>query len=334
MTIFLTVLKIIGIVLLVLLCLILAAVLLVLFVPVRYQADGAYREKPEAKLQITWLLHLLTVRAAFDGSFAYSLRIAGIRLFPKAADRAAKAADAPVSAAEKAAKEETRASEEVVNAGGTGANADGGREENKDASYSSVPEAEPEKSTAAQQQGGGTKQSAGSVREERQDGPAANAEKSQKQPLSDKVYVFFRKIRDKLETICDKIRNIEEIISYYTGVLQREETKQAVRLVLNQLMKIMRHVLPRKMDVRLVIGTGDPASTGQIMALQGMLYPILQDRVCIVPDFEEKHVEGTFHIKGHITVFRLLVCALRVVISKNFRQLIRLLRKKGGNIDG
>lgn len=347
MTIFLTVLKIIGIVLLALLCLILAVVLLVLFVPIRYRADGAYQEKLEAKVQVTWLMHLLAVRAAFDDGLSYSVKAAGIRLLPKAV-RPPEDGESPEDSESPKDSEspEDSKSPEAAKSSKTGDSSKGGEFsggdstlKNSEESVSGKEEAQAAAATPGQKPEGeseavlpheGTAESVseGADAKKADAEHSAAADSTQKQTLSDKVYAFFRKSEDKLEGICDKIKNVQETVSYYVRILEKEETKQAVSLVWKQLLKIIKHVLPRKMDICFVIGTGDPASTGQIMALQGMLYPILRERIRIVPDFEDKHVEGTFHIQGRITVLCLLACALRIIISKNFRRLIRLLRKK------
>ena len=56
MSVFLTVLKVIGIILLVILALILLVLSLVLFVPFTYGVKGSYREKdPEGEARFSWL---------------------------------------------------------------------------------------------------------------------------------------------------------------------------------------------------------------------------------------------------------------------------------------
>ncbi|MCD8074167.1 MAG: DUF2953 domain-containing protein [Lachnospiraceae bacterium] len=62
--IFLTILKIAGIVLLVLVLLVAALLLAVLFSPIRYHLSGAFTEKKKSgAAEISWLLHLVSVKA-------------------------------------------------------------------------------------------------------------------------------------------------------------------------------------------------------------------------------------------------------------------------------
>ncbi|MCD7819014.1 MAG: hypothetical protein LUH07_08180, partial [Lachnospiraceae bacterium] len=61
------ILKIIGILFLVLVLLVLILILAVLFVPVRYRLAAVHTEQDSrAELRITWLLHLISIRAAYD----------------------------------------------------------------------------------------------------------------------------------------------------------------------------------------------------------------------------------------------------------------------------
>ena len=55
MAVFLTILKILGIVLLCIIGLILLIVLLVLFAPIRYKLKGAYGEEIGGELKVRWL---------------------------------------------------------------------------------------------------------------------------------------------------------------------------------------------------------------------------------------------------------------------------------------
>ena len=111
-------------------------------------------------------------------------------------------------------------------------------------------------------------------------------------------------------------------------IWDQPQTRQAIRVGFYELGEIIRHVLPRKLEVFGIVGTGDPASTGQIMAIQGMLYPWHKGNIRLEPDFEEKYIEGELHLKGRIRLGTLGICGLRILLNKNVRRLIRILRKK------
>ena len=65
--ILLTILKIIGIILLVLIGLILLAAAVILLVPIRYQGEGAREEKIlSGSVKLTWLLHMISASASLS----------------------------------------------------------------------------------------------------------------------------------------------------------------------------------------------------------------------------------------------------------------------------
>ena len=66
LSIIFTILKIAGCILLALVLLILLAMCMVLFVPIRYRASGARYEDITANADVTWLFKLLHVLCSFD----------------------------------------------------------------------------------------------------------------------------------------------------------------------------------------------------------------------------------------------------------------------------
>ena len=83
--ILLTILKIIGIILLVLIGLILLAAAVILLVPIRYQGEGAREEKIlSGSVKLTWLLHMISASASLseDGT---KIRVClfGKTIYPK-----------------------------------------------------------------------------------------------------------------------------------------------------------------------------------------------------------------------------------------------------------
>ena len=78
MAVFLKILAIIGIVLLSILGIILLAVLLVLFVPVRYRAEGSFKDnKPRLIAGGSWLLHIVSVRYTLGETDPLCIRVFG-----------------------------------------------------------------------------------------------------------------------------------------------------------------------------------------------------------------------------------------------------------------
>ncbi len=75
------ILKIIGVVLLVILGLIFTAVLLILFVPVRYWADVSFNGRPDGEAAVSWLLHLVRIQVSYHEHADVSGRVLWFKLF-------------------------------------------------------------------------------------------------------------------------------------------------------------------------------------------------------------------------------------------------------------
>lgn len=323
MMVFWAILKGIGWLALILLCLLLGCVMLALFVPLRYRAEGAYQERFSGKAKVTWLLHLVTAEVSFSDQVSYCVRVLGIRLVPKREKKISQ---------KTAKKEVEKAAKEAVAAVGETVGEDSGNEDAKtqgQARQESVQAFGNGKGAGKTPPPQGTEKSL--TKADRREG-GQNATQDFGEDLTEKIWekilLFLEKMSSQYGQLRDKIRKVCDTLSYYMKILRREETGQLCRLFFSQLKNILHGVLPRKLLVRLCIGTKNPASTGQIMALYGMLYPMLGNRVVILPDFEEAHAEGSFYLKGRITVCRLVICMLRIGLNKNFRMLIRILRKK------
>ena len=81
LAIFLTILKVIGIILLFVIGLILLLLLIILFVPVRYSAKGSYKEnKPLIRLRVSYLLYLFCLIVSYNEKLDYYIRLFGIKI--------------------------------------------------------------------------------------------------------------------------------------------------------------------------------------------------------------------------------------------------------------
>lgn len=315
MTVILMILRIVGIALLVILGLLLAVVLAVLFVPVRYRADGSFHEELTASARVTWFLHLLSARIIFEKELNVKAFICGIQIYPRAAR--IKKQSCPQGHSGSEGQEDTRA-------GMTGKRPEKGE---------TVKPAEAVKFTepvTPLEPAGDSKEKAEAFEEADRETFGAEGRTKQKEfsagNMTDRLKRLVQKLQDSLRDIRSTLRGLYERLSYYKSIWDREETQRAFRLASAQLSKTMRHVLPRRTDVYAVIGTGDPASTGQILAVQGMLYPWLGDKIRIVPDFEEEHFEGEFHLRGHIRAGVLGLYVLRLMFDRDVRHFIGILR--------
>ncbi|MBQ8598325.1 MAG: DUF2953 domain-containing protein [Lachnospiraceae bacterium] len=309
-SILLTILKILGIILLVLLGIVLTVLILVLFVPVRYRLD-AHRDLQEeapvvASVKATWLLHLLSVFFSYPDAAYVHVKALGITVYRSDQERKPKKPKESGTAQEETDNQATEAPEQQTEQ----SEADWDAVETESATESGPEEVEPQEE-------------------------AEESEETEEPEEEPTIKKFFQKLWEKLKNIeytirqiCDKIKHIVKNIRYYLKVIQSTTFKNAFSLCSGQLFSLLKSIRPRKVKGSITIGTGDPASTGQVLGIYGMLYPLLGNNISITPDFDRQIVEGELLVKGRITVFKALKMALVIFFNKDVRRLIKLLKRE------
>ena len=291
LTVLLLILKILGIVLLVLLGILLALLLIVLFVPVRYQGSG-YREEGDpvpVHVQLKVTWLLHLVRVSFIYPEEVFLKVK-VLFFQilPAKEKKKKASNKEEADGKKPKTDKKEAGSDV-------------RETASDQKIS-------DEGNAADEDGG-----------------------DDRRTLSDFVRMLFSAIRNikyTIRKIYDKINHIIHNIRYYIKILQTESFKRAFVLCREQLLRLMKIVLPRKVSGTFTIGMEDPAATGQILSIYGILYPLIGDSITVIPDFEKPVMEGSFRFKGKITAFTLIRIAAKIYFDKDLKRVICLFKKE------
>lgn len=291
LTVLLLILKILGIVLLVLLGILLALLLIVLFVPVRYQGSG-YREEGDpvpVHVQLKVTWLLHLVRVSF--------------IYPEEAFLKVKVLFFQILPA---------------------------KEKKKKASNKK--EADGKKPKTDKKEAGSDVRETASDQKISDEGNAADEDgRDDRRTLLDfvrKLFSAIRNIKYTIRKIYDKIKHIIHNIRYYIKILQTESFKRAFVLCREQLLRLMKIVLPRKVSGTFTIGMEDPAATGQILSIYGILYPLIGDSITVIPDFEKPVMEGSFRFKGKITAFTLIRIAAKIYFDKDLKRVICLFKKE------
>jgi len=327
-SVLLIILKIIGITLLVIICLILLLLLLVLFVPVRYRFKGSYDEKFLCRGKVTWLLHLVSIRIDVEDKAVTTIRILGIPLsvFLKKKDKVEE------TTSEKVSEEKTT----MVT----------------DSAKLSLPAGQTEK--AEMDKISVTVDSAGDIPEHLSD--ESMAETLREQPANDlpveEKHTVFNKISSKIQAIIQKIRDLidkiksifakikdtiinvkekKETLKRYLAIVRSDTAKAAFALCKKRIFQMLKHIFPRKMRVNLTYGMNDPADTGYILAVYGMLPEFVGKRVVLHADFDNPVLKGDFYVKGGIRAWTLLYQVICVLLDKNCQRLYHIVKKEIAN---
>ena len=294
--IILFILKLSGLLILILLGLVLLAAVLVLFVPVRYRAEGSYLKKVKGNMKISWLLHILSVTVRYEEDVLIVVRLFGFPITrPKKMD------------------EELKDAEEIM--------------------VQAMEVKEPEAVKEARQLGRDVKKTVLGESETRQ--PVLKDIKETEQIKKESwLQAMFRKIKKKLihilekikylyKRICDTLRNMKEKKDEIQAFLSNKENQKTAKLLYKQGKRLVRHIFPVKGHGNVTFGFEDPGLTGQALMAASLLYPFFHKYWNLYPVFDRSvfTAEGTF--RGRIRLGTVLIIGLRMLLDKNFRTLLK-----------
>ncbi len=311
----LLILKILLITVLILLGLALVLLLLILFAPVGYRVYAEKHENFLCKIKVSWLGFVLCFKATYDqAGFLYRLRSFGGTLVTNEGMTAGQTGDTTQD-------REKRKEEKQLK-----------KEEKKQK------KAEKAEKAAKESQNTAKANPAGRVVEEEEIQFVTDDSDLQEKKtgivvkigrLLDRLVIT---VRDKLAALAEKIRNLKHKANQYKRFLRASHTRQAWEVVKKNLIRLLKHIKPKKIRGNLTYGTGDPASTGQQLGYMSVALPLYYNKIEITPDFSRKIFDGDIFVKGRLRVFNILIYACKVVLNKYVKKTIRHFKKiSGGN---
>lgn len=294
-----TILKVIGIILLVVLALILTALLCVLFVPVKYRAVGSFDNTDiRAKAHASWLFHLFALYIEYADETDGYIRLVFVKkgLFADSLGDNYEAFNDDVM--DDAAKTET---EDKVSEN-TGDESKIPAEESEHVADDQIEN----ESTAR------THNEYRSVTDENQH------IKQQTKPTHKRTYKKPHKKQFK-----DKSEKIKNCIYKLKREYSDERNKAAFLHLKKELFIILKRICPRRLKLTMVYSTGSPDTTGISLGILACFPVGYTNRWRITPDFESEkpYAKGSFDIKGHVIVISILAATLRILFDKNCRRL-------------
>ena len=328
--------KFILVLLAILLGLVVLALLLILFCPVRYQASAAKEEgsffDASASARISWLFGGISFRLDYkDRTAGYELRILGIpllRLLNYFRNRKKKKQQTSDTSKPQI---QTLTQKDVINAethkslsdsqslAGTSRTEDSvSREESH--TYSSIDETLDETISEDQQR-------------------LIRKIENLCYSLGYKLRAFFESLRRFWQKLCGIPKNIENFtltiknicdkINMFRDFLEHPRVKAAITLVKDHFIKLLRHVFPTKIKGNLTFGSTDPSITGSVLAVLGMTIPLHKNCIAVTPVFEDKNIlKGNISLKGRIYGVFPIKTALELYFNKNIKYVIRRWKHK------
>lgn len=296
-----TILKVIGIILLVVLALILAVVLCVLLVPVKYRAVGSFDNTDiRAKAHASWLFHLFALHIEYARETDGYIRLAFVKkkLFEDSDSEYEDDSDyedyendeydeKPAESDSGADNYETLYIDSMDN--------DAKAEDESTAQIHNEQRTVNDDNQHIKQQ----------TKRNHQKKYKKRSEKSHKKQFKDKSHKLKIGI-EKLKRECSDERN-----------------KAAFSHLKKELFIILKRICPRRLRLTMVYSTGSPDTTGISLGILACFPVGYTNRWRITPDFESEkpYAKGSFDIKGHVIVISILAATLRILFDKNCRRL-------------
>ena len=308
--ILLGILKGIGIVLLALLLLILLIVVVVMASPIRYRLQGEKKETLGGSFGVSWLFGAVKADGSYTPQEQLRLKVKVLWFDLIGGEEKAKKKKKPKKAKKKAPKKDVlkpdmQAAEKKAE----------------------PPKEEPKKEEIKPK-----------VKQQRME---------EKQPKTVRR-VQLSEIEEKPPTEDTEIVLLEEDEAFFTGEEEKKkekippivkeiwsiEDKKGIFKALGKLLKrLMKGILPGDLFIKATIGTGDPTTTGYVLALAGMLTAKFGNDIQIKGDFTKATAEDAeVRVKGKIVLGKLVWAVIAFVLTRPVRKailkMIKFLRNK------
>ena len=175
--------------------------------------------------------------------------------------------------------------------------------------------------------------------EKKEEDSSKQKEKKPKEPKEPSDEGIISKIKGMIERIKTAYPKLKKILT-------DEKNKEAVTHLKNELLYLLKVLLPKKSKIDAAFSTGSPDTTGQAFGILACFPAMYQKNWRILPDFESEDIyfKGTIWGKGRIYGYEIIGIILRIVFDKNCRRLytiinrfVKWLKKKDnaeGNING
>lgn len=296
-----TIAKVIGILLAVLVIVALA----ILFAAVRYCGKISFDDK-KAQISIRWLGVVLCVPILItEKDLQWKVRVFGVPILRS--DGAHKKRRSKKSSAPKAQKRKAEKAAETVQK-----TQESSKQEKKALSVNL------EKSPTAPEQ---EKQIAPKQTTDQREEQSAfrQADEREKKPRGIRqLFLWLQNVIKIVRKMKKKVHSVQDLVD----ILRSDAGKAFICIVKENVIHLWKQIHPRRMRGKVIFGTGDPCSTGELLGVLALFYAWYGNGVQIVPDFEQKRIEGNVSFRGRIRMITLICIAWRIIKNKDGRKLL------------
>ena len=356
----LLILKIIGITLLVILGLLLLAVILILFVPLRYKGEGSIDRISDGeessydyslRAGFTWLLHIINVKVVYSGELGYRVRIFIFTLLSGGCLEKKKAgrfdvdedsgdirqpeegnADIATDASGTVERENHGEADGSSAAGFDRASKASGTAESGNsgdtdgiAKTSGTAESgnsgDPDETTEAS--GAAEKENAGAADQASKVSKASRTKKRKNTAGTDSPEKNEGSETKNKQGVVDKIKKYYNDLN---SITQDPKSVRAYELVKRQTVRLLNAIKPRRISGNASYGFENPAVTGYITAFFAANYSRVRD-LEIDPHFEDEILKAALKLKGRIYMITMLCIGAKLYFNRDLKATLKKVRK-------
>ena len=308
LAILLGILKIILYIILALILIVVLCVLTVLFVPIRYKVEGEKYDDIKLDVRVSFLLHIISFKFNMEDDSNVSFKLFGKELLQKKKHEKKKKT-------KKKNRKKDNSSNNMNNYGSQNNN----NNVNEAHPHISIQEKKEIKDHLQYQKDDvELKENNVEEKDNNENVKSKRVKEKGKNNKSKKRRTQHKKVKKS-----SKVDKIKQIFSKIKDFIKDEKNKAVIKLVKNKVLKMIKHILPKKFEAKIIIGTGDPASTGYVVGAVSMLYTVTGNKLKVIPDFTEKILQGSFYGKGKIYLIVLLKNTLSIILDKRVRKLYK-----------
>ena len=126
----------------------------------------------------------------------------------------------------------------------------------------------------------------------------------------------------KLRAIWAKVKRVWEIAKLAKYVLGAPVTARAWRYFKERLFDLLSRIKPRKICGTVTFGMEDPASTAELYGVAAPIAQVIDDRLMIIPDMENKIFEMDASINGRIFISNVLSFLWKILTNKDISRVV------------
>ena len=322
-----TIAKVIGILLAVLVIVALA----ILFAAVRYCGKISFDDK-KAQISIRWLGVVLRVPILItEKDLQWKVRVFGVPILrsdgahkkrrskkssaPKAQKRKAEKAAETVQKTQESSKQEKKALSVNLEKSPTAP------EQEKQIAPKQATDKTEEQNVPKKQSDKTEEQIASKQTTDQREERSAfrQADEREKKPRGIRqLFLWLQNVIKIVRKMKKKVHSVQDLVD----ILRSDAGKAFICIVKENVIHLWKQIHPRRMRGKVIFGTGDPCSTGELLGVFALFYAWYGNGVQIVPDFEQKRIEGNVSFRGRIRMITLFWIAWRIIKNKDGRKLL------------